>query len=326
MATTSTIVYCDDNDLIEIYPGLSGFDLKKRIYNWQGTGTTSKYFAKNSGKVIQLYADGDDLGAAESEHGDVDANGKWFYDGTNDQVYYFNSAASPDNQIMESGRDWETVKSDTRKKASRMVESLLDSRMSREIMKDREGNYPEFIVRATGLKAITLLIKAHDPENPVVESFEEEFNEIIEGYRSGNITLPNSITQESSRGVIRTVLNDNATDLFPVELKGNYNGSGYELLKVKIESGDNGIIGTAKMTVYAKDSDQLKIDKVVDAETITGDFQSLGVSGLYIRWSGDDVASAVCTANDEYEIELHGSGMESTISQQGSIRMSRRYG
>tara|TARA_Y100001963_G_scaffold159868_1_gene265838 strand:- start:2646 stop:3617 length:972 start_codon:yes stop_codon:yes gene_type:complete len=323
MASTLSIVYCTSADLYETYPQLSGFDLKKRVYGWKTTDTSNQYQAFDTGVIDQLYFDGiEGTAVADSPDADYEYN----YSASTDSVQVFHTTKNPNDMVVEAGKDWETLQTATIKKASRMVESSLDSRLSREISKDREGSYPAYIVRATALKAICLLIKAHDPENPVLESFEEEFSDIIEGYRSGNLTLPNAITMDSSRGVIRTVVQGASSDLFPVELKGNYNGSGYELLKIKIESGHNGVIGTAKMTVYAKDTNQLKIDKVIDGETITGDFQSLGVSGLYIRWSGDDVASAICSTNDEYEVELHGSGMSSSVSQQGSIRMSRRYG
>jgi hypothetical protein len=204
-----------------------------------------------------------------------------------------------------------------------MVESLLDSRLAREIVKDREGNYPEFIQRATGLKVITMLLKSNDPENPIIESFEEEFNEIIEGYRSGTIQLPNAVTADSSKGVIREVSVSGSSDLRPVELRGNYNGVGYELLKLVIESGEGGAIGTAKMSVYGKDNNQLKNDLIVNSEIIDGDFQVL-CSGVRIRWSGDDVATAVCTAGDEYEIELKGMDCEVSTSQVGSISLTRR--
>ena len=205
-----------------------------------------------------------------------------------------------------------------------MVESSLDSRMSREIMKDREGNYPEFIQRAVGLKVIIMLIKSKDPENPVIDSFSEEYSEIIEGYRSGNIQLPNSVTGDSRKGLIREVSVNTLSDLRPVELQGEYQGTGYELLKVVIDTDEGGAIGTAKMSVYGRDNDNLKTDLIIDSEIIDGQLQYLGVPGVYIRWSGDDVATAVTPTNDEYEIEVHSSSINSDVSSIGSVSMTRR--
>ena len=78
------------------------------------------------------------------------------------------------------------------------------------------------------------------------------------------------------------------------------------------------------MTVKGKSSTTLKSDVLVDSEIITGDFQSLGIGSMYIRWSGDDVTSAITTAADEYEIECWGSSLDATVSSVGSLRMTRR--
>ena len=324
MALTSTKEYITHRNLKDIYPGLNEYDTKKRIYNWETTGTSNLYLARNCGLVTQLYVDGEDLGDAEANSGVVNVNGEWYYDSNLDTVYYFNSASSPNDLIVEAGEDWATLVTRIIRRASRMVESMLDSRMAREIMKDREGNYPEFIQRAVGLKGIMMLMQTSDPENPVIDSFDSEFNDIIEGYRSGKIQLPNAVTADSSKGVIREVSVNGSSDLRPVELTGEYGGAYYELLKIYIESGEGGIIGTAKMSVYGKGNDQLKNELLVDSETITGDFQHCGVGNLYIRWSGDDVVTAICTATDEYEIELWGTALPTSVTNAGSVTLTRR--
>ena len=62
---------------------------------------------------------------------------------------------------------------------------------------------------------------------------------------------------------------------------------------------------------------------MVTDEIITGDYQSLGVSSMSIRWSGDNDA-AITTASDEYEIELFGHSLDSsTPGQVGNIKMTR---
>ena len=68
----------------------------------------------------------------------------------------------------------------------------------------------------------------------------------------------------------------------------------------------------------------LKSETLLDSEIITGDYQSLGVGGVKIRWSGDNDA-AITTAADEYEIELFGHGLDSsTPGQVSTISMTRR--
>lgn len=322
MALTSTKEYITHRNLKDIYPSFNEYSTKERLYNFASdTGTTNLYVVRGSGLVTQLFADGKDLGDAEANSGAVDTTDEWYYDSGADMLFYFNSSTNPNDMIMEAGEDWSTLVTRIIRRTSRMVESLLDSRMARELVKDREGNYPEFIQRAVGLKSITMLMKSHDPENPVIESFEEEFNDIIEGYRSGNIQLPNAVTADSSKGVIREVSINASSDLRLVELKGNYNAPGFDLIQVKIIQG--GVIGTATYSVWVKDNDKLKNHQVVTAEKITGDFDIIA-SNLAARWMGDDSETAIVTADDEWEISVKGNDCDVTTSNVGSISLTRR--
>ena len=316
MAVTSTIEYCTDRDLQDVFPHISEFDLKRRIYNWTGP-STNVYTAQNTGKITQLFADGVEL---TSDHG-LDGNNDYYYTESTNSVQFYHTSNNPNDMIMEAGDDWADIKQRFRRKASRLIESHLDNRMTREVMKDREGNYPEMIVHATALQTVILLLKAHDPNNEVIEPFKSELDEILDGLKSGSIVLPSSVTADSSKGVIREVSVNANSDLRPVELKGNYNASGYDLIKLKVITG--GVIGTSTYSVWVKDSDTLKNNHVITAEKITGDYDHV-VSGFYIRWSGDDVASAITTADDEYEIEVHSSSIDTDISSIGSVSMTRR--
>ena len=318
MAVTSTKEYCTDRDLQDLMPHLASYDLKRRLYNWTNTDTTNQYQANNTGLITQLYFDGV-KGTPVSDNPDADL--EYNYSSSTDSVQVFHSSKNPNDMIMESGDDWDTIKTRFRRKASRLIESHLDNRMSREVMKDREGNYPEIIVHVTALQTILLLLRAHDPTNDIIEPFNSELEEILDGLKKGSITLPHQVTADSSKGLIREVSVNSSSDLFPVELKGNYNLYGYDAIKVIVDSG--GIIGTSTYSVYVKDNDKLKTHQVVTSEKITGDYDIV-CSGLYMRWSGDDVITATTTTNDEYEIIVHSSSINTDISSIGSVSMTRR--
>ena len=166
-------------------------------------------------------------------------------------------------------------------------------------------------------------MKAHDPQNEVISSFDMEYSEIVRGIKSGSITLPNSITQDSGKGIIREVSVNPSTTLRPVSIVGEYQGSGYDLLKIVVSTA--GAIGAAKMTVYQKDGDKLKTDASVEAELIDGDYQFLA-PGLRIRWSAAviDGSTDVATLNDEYEVEVYGENIDSTQHQVGTVSLTRR--
>tara|TARA_Y100000593_G_scaffold95130_1_gene200463 strand:- start:30260 stop:31501 length:1242 start_codon:yes stop_codon:yes gene_type:complete len=413
MATSSTIAYCEDRDLQDVYPHIQEYSLKRRLYNFKAESavantwdsTLDAYYLPSCGLITKLFYDGnevqeityhtnnsllldgaitgatltipttavggatgvasDDLvkvnneymrvatfsspnmvvgdrglfGTAANHHIDdsgvilaVDSTSdvqdatsasdapKYLYDSALDLLIIIGDS-DPNDHIMEAGDDWGDIKQRFRRKASRLIESHLDSRMSREVLKDREGNYPAIIVHATALQAVILLLKAHDPTNEVIEPFKSELEEILDGLKSGSIVLPTAVSSDSSKGVIREVSVNSSSDLRPVQLKGSYNAFGYDCIKLKVITG--GVVGTSTYSVWVKDSNTLKSNQVVTEEKITGDFDIV-TSGLWVRFSGDDVATAITSDNDEYEIEVYSSSMDSDISAIGSVSMTRR--
>jgi hypothetical protein len=316
MAVTSTIEYCTDRDVYDVYPQIKTADAKTRIYGWV-THSSNLYRADNCGLITQLFANGKDLGSAESNSGVVNSNDEWFYESTLDAVYYYNSATSPSDMIMESGEDAATFTQRYRRNASRYVESKLDSRMASEISLDREGAYPYIIKRTAALVAVGMMLKSDDPMNEVAGAFMEEADEYLIGLKSGDIQIPTSVTGDSPYGVIRDVTYT-AGKVRPIQTRGSYLGT-YDLIKVKII--DAGAIGTATYSVWEKSSTGLKATQVVAAETINGDYQQCA-GGLEIRFAGS-TDSTVATANDEWEIEVYGTGEDVRTSNIGNINMTR---
>ena len=316
MAVTSTIEYCTDRDIYDVYPQIKSTDSKTRVFDWV-THSSNLYRADNCGLTTQLFANGQDLGSAEANSGAVTSNGEWFYESTLDAVYYYNSATSPNDMVMESGEDATTFTQRYRRNASRYVESRLDSRMASEISLDREGAYPYIIKRTTALVAVGMMLKSDDPMNEVAGAFMEEADEYLAGLKSGDIQLPTSVTGDAPYGVIRDVTYT-AGRVRPIQTRGSYLGT-YDLIKVKII--DAGAIGTATYSVWEKSSTDLKATQVVTAETINGDYQQCA-GGLEIRFAGA-TDSTVATANDEWEIEVYGTGEDVRTSNVGNINMTR---
>ena len=316
MAVTSTIEYCSDRDLLDVYPGISTSDSKIRIYSWV-VHSGSLYRADNCGVVTQLFVDGQDLGSAEANSGVVNVNGEWYYDDDINAVYYYNSASNPNDLIMESGEDASTFRQRMRRNASRLIDSKLDARLSREVWRDREGNYPFIMIRTASLIAVSMILRTEDPTNVVAQAFDEEASENLEGLNQGSIQLPNKVTMDSSKGFIRDVTYT-AGSIRPVDTRGAYNGT-YDLLKIIINTA--GVIGTAKYDVYEKSSTNLKSNQIVTAETINGDYQELA-GGLQIRFAGS-TDSSVATQNNEFEMEVFGAGERVDTASTSSMRLTR---
>ena len=301
MATSST--YCTHRDLKDVYPNLDEFDVKTAIYGWVVVSGT-KYAAHNSGLVTQLFADGEDLGPAQSAHTDLNTEGEWFYNSAEDVCYYY-AASTPADKLMEAGEEFSTLITRIMKNASRYVDSRIDAGIPRDAFKDKEGNYDYFLVRTASLVSIYFLVNSHAPGSEIAEKFLAESNFNIEQINTGQTKLSYQVTGDSASGVLREVVSPQAGNaLYIVDTRGHYSGI-YDLMKIVISTA--GVIGTAKYDVYHGDSTGLKKNKVVDAELITGKYQSVG-GGLQVRFAGSTDASVATVGGtpDEWELECWG--------------------
>ena len=313
MATAA--IYCTHKELKRVFPQLDSFDNKKQIYGWTEV-TSNKYAAHNSGIVSQLFADGEDLGPAQSAHTDLNVEGEWFYNSAEDVCYYY-SASNPLDKLMEGGEEFTAMVTQYRTDASRYLDSMLDPNMPKEALKDKEGNFDYIIIRSTALIAANFMIKSHDPNSELASALMEEANNNIENINQGRAALSWQVSRDSSQGIVRDVTYTSGK-IRPVDTRGEWSGT-YDLIKVKIGTG--GVLGTATYNVYVKDGDGLKNQQVITNEVINGDYQSLA-GGLEIRFAGSTDATQAA-ANDEWEIEVFGRHEVVDVSSGKAVKMTR---
>ena len=273
--------------------------------------------------VTQLFVNGENLGNAQSSSSAVDANGEWFYDDTNDVVYYNNSAVNPNDMLVESGDDWDSIRTRYISNASKYLDSRLDGRLPREQFKDQDGNYDYIIIRTTALIACSFLIRASQPTSEISDALFAEAEKNMLSINEGSTKLSWQITGDSSQGVIREV--SVSGNLRIVDTRGQYHDI-YDRIGVKVTTA--GAFGTAKYSVWLKDGDNLGAERMNNSEdadyvdTINGQYQTLA-SGVTIRFAGDTADTA--TLNDKWEIEFF--GKNESVLDVGSpytIHMSRR--
>ena len=308
--------YISSRDLKDVFPNLDEFDTKKPVYGWV-IDAGSRYVSHDSGLVTQLFVDGKDLGSVQSAKTDVDANDEWFYDSAADAVYYYNDVSSPDDLLMEAGEDFATLKTRIMKDASNYVDSKLDATLPREQFLLKDGTYDYLIRRLTGLVAAFFLVKGKNPTSEVADAFFEEAQMHIDDLNSGRAKLSFQNTGDASKGIVRKIAVAGSLNI--VDTRGNYRGS-YDRLKVIVTTA--GAIGTAKYSVYAKDTDALKNNIVLQDEIINGDYQELS-GGLQIRFQGSADGSTG-TQNDEWEIEVMGLYEETDNPAIRSVKMTRK--
>ena len=308
--------YITARDLKDVFPNLDEYDTKKPIYGWK-VDSGSRYVAHDAGLVTLLFVDGEDLGSAQSAKTDVDANGEWYYDSATDAVYYYNDATSPADLLMEAGEDFATLRTRIMKDASNYVDSKLDATLPREQFLLKDGTYDYLIRRLTSLVAAYFLVKGKDPTSAIAEAFLEEAQMHIADLNSGKAKLTFQNTGDASKGIVRKISVSGSLNI--VDTRGEYHGS-YDRIKVIITTG--GAIGTAKYSVYTKDSDGLKNNLSLSTEVINGDYQTLA-GGLQIRFQGS-ADGTTATADDEWEVEVMGRYEDTDNPAMRSVKATRK--
>ena len=313
--------YCTHKELKRVFPQISEFDQKKPIYGWVEV-STNKYAAHDSGQVTQLFADGEDLGATQSAHTDLNVEGEWFYNSSEDVLYYF-SASSPLDKLMEAGEEFTTMVTQYRGDASRMLDSFLDPNLPKNQLKDKSGNYDYLIIRSAALICASLMIKTNDPTSAMANTYMEEAMGYVYKLNNGEAALSHQNTADSSKGIIRDVSYTDGS-VRPVDTRGHYSGT-FDLIRITIGTG-GAMDGTATYNVWVKDGDKLgnqQGNQVVTNEKINGDYQTLA-GGLQIRFAGETKTS-VATATNEWEVEVTGWAEEVDSSALKNIRMTRKW-
>tara|TARA_Y100000004_G_scaffold61785_1_gene69136 strand:+ start:890 stop:1849 length:960 start_codon:yes stop_codon:yes gene_type:complete len=319
MATAPT--YCTHRELKDVFPQVDSFDTKRPLYGFTTTDTTNLYQANNVGLITLLFFDGVE-GTSVSDS--PNANREYNYSASTDSVQVFlttdaGATLDPNDILIEAGEDFSTLITRVLANASRFLDAKLDPNLPKEQFKDKSGNYDYIIVRTTALIAATFLIRSHDPTSEVATALMEDAMGNIDALNKGSAALSWQTTGDSSKGVLRDVSYTSGS-IRPVDTRGRYSGS-WDLVKIIITTG--GVLGTAKYSVFIKDTDKLKNQQVVTNEIISGDYQPLA-GGLEIRFAGS-ADNSTATVDDEWECEVVGYTEHVDNSAINSIKMTRRF-
>lgn len=248
---------------------------------------------------------------------------QWIYSGGNDSVLLYElNTTNPNDLLVESGEDFETIKSRYLANASKYLDASLDAKLPREQFKDQDGNYDYIIVRTTALLACSFLVRASNPTSEIADALFTEADNNINSLNMGKTKLSWQTTGDASMGIIRE--GSVSGNLRIVDTRGAYGGV-YDKIGVKITTA--GVIGTARYSSWYADSDRLGSERMNQGEAesysdeINGNYQPVG-NGLYIRFAGDTGDAA--TLNDYWEIEVIGKNETVDLGYPRSIRMSRR--
>ena len=301
--------FCNNStDLQSVVSDIDKYDRKRVLMtNFVASGTSNLYYLHNAGYVDQLYMDG----AEQTKVSDTpNAMNEYEYDSNSDrlQVYIGGSSASDMNtRVFESGQDWSGLKTTVCKEQADLMRSFLDrpiyKRANTTYQGASERNYDFIVVRINAILACADLVRSHDPEKSAeIEAMatNPDGTGLLDKLKRREYVMSNETSFASEKGVIQEIsLNGSTTGYIEdIKLHGPPNVD-YDEVRVVISTGGTFALGTSspvEYDVYVKNSQGIRMSKVVDAEQVNGDYQSLAYSAT-IRFQ-----AGVYVADDEWAI------------------------
>ena len=320
--------YAAQSDLEMYYPNASQYDAKRQILGWT-TLSSNKYIADNTGLVTQLFMDGADLGAAQSDAASVNSNYKWFYLSSDDRVYLYNDASNPIDLMIEGGIDNATYFDQMLVNASMELNNLLDARYPTPLHKvpqidqntassGQSKEYDAIVIKMTCYICISNLLR----QNERMEEADYYSNLVTNAERTGMVDRLNAgefklsyeVDAKDSQVKINRLNVNGSMDI--VETAGQYVWEKYDLLK--IEATVTGVYGVGKVKVHYYGSDKIWGSESSE-EFVTGGLQSLsGLGGLLVRFQGASISDG-----DTWEIEVSSANRKISNASSSAIDLTR---
>jgi len=319
--------FCNNTtDLQAVIADIDKYDRKRVLPpNWVESGTSNLYYLFNPGHVGQLYKDG----AEQTSVSDTpNANNEFEYDAGSDRLQFFMgglSTSAMNSTVFEAGQDWTTLKTTVCKEQADRIRSYLNRPIYKRGNSTYQGasdrDYDFIVVRINAILACADLIRSQDPERAdIVEAMatSAEGDGLLDKLKRKEYVLWNETTFKSESGVIKEVSLDSSTTGYIEDIKlDGPPHTDYDEVRVVISTGGTFALGTSspvKYDVYVKNDNGLRMSKVVDAETMNGDYQSLAY-GARIRYQ-----AGVYVANDEWSVTF-----QSDEIAIGSVKSGQLY-
>ena len=301
--------FCNNTtDLQSVVSDIDKYDRKRVLSpNFTTTDTSNLYQLNNTGFIGQLYKDGVEMTAVTDT---PNADNEYNYSSSTDSFQFFlasSSVSALNSAVFESGQDWDTLKSTVCKEQADLMRSYLDrpiyKRANTTYQGASERNYDFIIVRINAILACADLVRSSDPEKAdVIEAMaiSPDGDGLLDKLKRREYVMSNETSFASEKGVIQEISLNGSTTGYVEDIKMHGPPAvDYDEVRVVISTGGTFALGTTspvKYDVYVKNSEGLRMHKVVDAEQVNGDYQPLAY-GARIR-----LQAGVYVANDEWSI------------------------
>jgi len=248
----------------------------------------------------------------------VDSAQDYYYDSTNDVLYFYPTGGVPENHTYRVGEDWSATKTRATQDASRDADALLGVKYSTPIFMSENGTvaapYDRDLTKAVALMACghiaarvepRLYDSVGNPQNTSAQLYESGVR-LLKDYTDGKRAFSWEITspEVGKYNVVPTSTNTSA-GIF--QLRGKYNPTDDfkdAFWKVKIVLG--GVLGTA---TYALSTDN---GTTYGTAAATANTWAELSNDVYIRWLPRIDAAGDFVINDTWQIQLYGEDREIT--------------
>ena len=301
--------FCNNTtDLQSVVSDIDKYDRKRVLApNFTTTDTSNLYQLNNTGFIGQLYKDGVEMTAVTDT---PNADNEYNYSSSTDSFQFFlasSSVSALNSAVFESGQDWDTLKSTVCKEQADLMRSYLDrpiyKRANTTYQGASERNYDFIIVRINAILACADLVRSSDQEKAdVIEAMaiSPDGDGLLDKLKRREYVMSNETSFASEKGVIQEISLNNSTTGYIEDIKlHGPPGVDYDEVRIVISTGGTFALGTSspvKYDVYVKNDSGIRMHKVVDAEQVNGNYQSLAY-GARIRFQ-----AGVYVANDEWSI------------------------
>jgi len=316
--------FCNNTtDLQAVVSDIDKFDRKRVLSsNWFTTDTSNLYQLAGTGDISQLFVDSIEASmVTDSPNADNEAN----YSASSDSVQYYlasSSVSALNSKVFEAGQDWDGLKTTVCKEQADRMRSYLDRPIYKRGNANYQGasdrDYDFIVVRINAILACADLIRSYDPERAeIIEEMALGEDGMLTKLKRREYVMWNETSFRSESGIISEIsINGSSTGYIEDVKMHGPPSTDYDEVRVVISTAGTFAPGTTsgvKYDVFVKNTTGLRMLKLIDGETMNGDYQSLAY-GAMVRFQ-----AGVYTLNDEWSVTFQSDGIPIGSVKSGQI-------
>jgi hypothetical protein len=317
--------FCNITTDLQAICDVDSYDRKRVLpNNWVASGTSNLYYLHNAGYVSQLYMDG----AEQTLVTDTpNAMNEYEYQAASDRLDVYiggSSVADMNSRNWEEAQDFATLKTQVVNESADLIRSYINRPIYRRKNADLQGassrEYDFILVRINALLAAADLVRRFDEEKAdeiYAKAISADGEGLLDRLKRREFALWHETTNRTEDGVVQIVTAHANSTGFPRDIKMHGPPSvDYDEVRLVISTGGTFAPGTTspvQYDVYVKNDNGLRMEKVVDAETMNGSYQQMAY-GAQVAWQ-----PGVYTENDEYTVIFQSSDVAIGSVKSGQI-------